>query len=136
MSLEAKIEALTAAVEANTKALAGGAKAPAKETAKAPTAAEKKKAAAEKKKAAEPEVPSIEDVAATVTAYLKAGDPDDRAKARENVAAISKHFEADRFTAIASGKLIEALDMLNDFSEGRWPEALPQESEEEEEDLV
>jgi len=68
--------------------------------------------------------PTVEDVAATVTAYLKSGTASAKATAKENVGRIIEHFGADRFTTIPEASRAESLDMLNDFMEGRTPEAL------------
>ena len=143
MSIEKTLQDLTAALTAQTEAMnklmasgstGAGTKAAVSTTGTKPaqTAAQKKAAA----KAKADEGPSVADIADRVTGYMKSGDKDERAAAKANIAQIVAHFGADRFTLIENDNMTEALDMLNDFMEGRTPEALGGEDDEMDDDIV
>jgi hypothetical protein len=129
MTIEALLTRLCGALEAQTEAMhtmmkSGGkpAEATGKPAAVKPAAgkpAADKPAASSKAK----EEAAVKAAADRVTTYLKAGDKDDRAAAKDNVGKIIEHFGSDRFTTIPAESLDEALDMLTDFEEGRTPEA-------------
>jgi len=117
MSLEAKIEALTAAVEANTAALGAGGT-PAKKPA---ASGAKKPAAGGKKPAAKPKGPTADDLAEAFGGYLKTGDADERAEAKGNVKAIIEYMETDRITNLDPGQFAEAIGYLDQFKAGENP---------------
>lgn len=135
MSLEDKIEALTAAVEANTAALLGGEapaeKAPAK---KAPAKAPAKKAPA--KKPAAKKGPTADDIAKQFGEYLKTGDEDEREAAKANVKAIISHMETDRITNLDPEQYQDALDYLDAFKNGDDPFGDGEEEEEDDDGLM
>ena len=121
MSIEQVLIDLTKALTAQTAAMekmiasSGG-----KPASGGKAAASGKPAATNKAKTG----PTVEDVAATVTAYLKSGTAAAKATAKANVGRIIEHYGADRFTTIPEDSRVESLDMLNDFMEGRTPELL------------
>lgn len=125
MSIENILTRVADALEANTAAMHEMMKSSGKTPAAAPKAEKPKP---EKPKAEKPKEDLTAKAAEIVTGYLKAGDKDDRAKAKANVERINEHFGADRFTAISD--LDTALDMLNDLMEGRTPEAFAEEADE------
>lgn len=136
MSLEDKIEALTAAVEANTAAVEAntaallGGDAPAE---KAPA----KKAPAKKapaKKAPAKKGPTADDIAKQFGEYLKTGDEDEREAAKANVKAIISHMETDRITNLDPEQYQDALDYLDAFKNGDDP--FGDGEEEEDDDLM
>lgn len=129
MALEKILTDLTAALDKHTEAMnnflaAGGKAATTSGTTKA---AEKKTETKTETKAASKVDTAA--VAEQVKDYMKAGEPADREEAMKNIGKIVKHFEAERFTTIPEDKMQEALDMLNDFKEGRTPEAFASEDD-------
>lgn len=137
MSIEQILTDLTAALKEQTavmKQMIAGAK----PGAAGKPAAAGGKPASTKTASTKPAAPSAADVAANVTAYLKAGDADDRATAKANVGKIIEHFGAERFTVIPPESMVAALKMLETFKAGGVPDEFADgdEGEEEEEDMV
>lgn len=64
---------------------------------------------------------TIDDVAAAFGKYLKAGDDDDMALARENVKKILDHFGVKRATLIPPKNFAEAISLVGDFIAGNTP---------------
>ena len=123
MAIEEILTRVADALEANTAAMqqmmqSAGGKAPA---AGKPAGKPAGKAAAKAKEPSHED--KVKDAAEKVTAYLRNGSKEERAAAMANVQRIVEHFEADRFTNISADNFDEALDMFNDFTEGRTPEA-------------
>lgn len=120
MSLEQKIEALTAAVEANTAMLQGIAKAGGKAAA-ASTETTKpagtKPAGTTKKKTG----PTQEEVAERFGAYLKVSDKDERKERIANMGKINAHFEVAKITDAEPAQWKEALEMLDKLEAGEDP---------------
>ena len=110
MSLEAKIEALTAALQENTAALTGSAKPASKPAGKPAGKAPAKKPAAKK-------TTTTDDATEKFGAYL-ASDPD---AAKVAVRAIVAHFGVKRVSEIEESDLDEALVFLGQFQEGEDP---------------
>lgn len=130
MSLEAKIEALTAAVEANTEAVLAAAGGAAKAPAKSGTVAKKTTAAKKTTKKA----PTADDLAEQFGSYMKTGSKDARDEAKANVKAIIGHFDVDRITNLDEENYAEALELLAKFKAGENP--LDDDEEEGDDDLM
>jgi hypothetical protein len=111
MSLEAKIEALTAAITKQTtllESLKGG-------VAAAPAKAEGKPAADKAAGDKKPNKITIETIKTKFGAYLSTDDKKERATRSANVKAMSEHFGVDRISEIGEDKYAEALKYLKEF---------------------
>lgn len=121
MSLEAKIDTLTAAIETLTKALEGGLSA--KTTATA--ASSKDKEASEDKprttrtRTTKPKAISTSDLKKAAESFLDNNDgDDDYADRRAHIKKIIAKFDSPKFTEIAEADRQAALDMLKEFESG------------------
>lgn len=119
MSLEQKIEALTAAVEANTAMLQGIAKAGAAAGTK--PAATGTKPAGTKPATTKKTGPTQEEVAERFGAYLKVSDKDERKERIANMGKINAHFGVAKITDAEPAQWKEALELLDKLEAGEDP---------------
>ncbi len=120
MSLEAKIDTLTAAVETLTKALEGGLSA--KTTASAAPSKDKEvsedKPRTTRGRAAKKAI-STSDLKKAAESFLDNNDgDDDYADRRAHIKKIIAKFDSPKFTEIAEADRQAALDMLKEFESG------------------
>lgn len=136
MSLEDAILGLTKAVQENTArldAMLGGAKAPTKTADKPADKAPADKAPA-KASTKKPAGPTVDDIAEAAGAYLKAGDKDERATAKANLARICEHFKTDRLTNADPKHYAAVLKMVKTFAAGDTPEEFADDEDEDEDE--
>lgn len=121
MSLEALLTRLADSLDRNSAAMeslnkkAGGA---------APAAADKPAASkpAASKATGKAKTLTVDDIAEAFGGYLKGGDADSRAEAKDNVKAILNHFGVERASHIDPGDFAEAMKYLNQFKAGETPD--------------
>jgi hypothetical protein len=131
MSLEDKIDALTAALTANTTALGkivGAAKGGAAAGAPAGAAAGTTKP----KTTTAPKGPTLEDIQNRFGAYMSVTDKTERAERKQHVLNIAGKFSAERATLIPPANFAEALALLTQYEAGEDPFAEEGEGEGEE----
>lgn len=132
MSLEEALKANTAALERHTalleKGIAAASGKAAPSTGGKPAATGGKPAGGKPaggKPASKPKGPTVEDVAARVTGYLKGVESKaERDERKEHVRRIIEYYGVEKFTAIDEGSFVEALAMLDTFEAGNEPELL------------
>lgn len=127
MSLEALLTRLadsldrnSAAMEALNKKAGGSAPAAADKPAASKPAANKP--AAGKASGGKAKALTVDDIAEAFGGYLKGGDADARAEAKDNVKAILNHFGVERASHIEPENFAEAMKYLKQFQAGETPD--------------
>lgn len=129
MSVEALLTRLIESLDRNSTAMEAlnkkaGATAPA--TSDKPAASGKpaasNKPAASGKAGSKAKALTVDDIAEAFGGYLKGGDADARAEAKDNVKAILNHFGVERASHIDPGDFAEAMKYLNQFKAGETPD--------------
>lgn len=146
MSLEDRIEKLTAALERNSDILERGIKksgaAPAPTADTAPAAAPKAAAAGRKPAAVKaPKGPTEEDIRANFGTYLAVKDKAEKDARKDNVRAILNHFGVGTASEIPEDNRADAIAYLKQFVAGETPDFMNEGGEgdeggEEEESLL
>lgn len=126
MSLEQKIEALTAAIEANTKVHSGG-KAPAKSTGGKSTGGKSTTGA---------KGVTVDQVAEAFGGYLNSGSAAAKKKAKLVVKAIVEKFDAERITKIDPDDFKEAMGLLTEYKDGDDPLGIFEEEDDDDDGMV
>lgn len=128
MSLEALLTRLadsldrnSAAMEALNKKAGGSAPAAADKPATASKPAANKPAAG-KASGGKAKALTVDDIAEAFGGYLKGGDADARAEAKDNVKAILNHFGVERASHIDPSDFAEAMKFLKQFQAGETPD--------------
>lgn len=125
MSVEALLTRLIESLDRNSAAMealnkkAGGAAPAASEKPASKPAASKPAASKASGKA---KTLTVDDIAEAFGGYLKGGDADARAEAKDNVKAILNHFGVERASHIDPGDFAEAMKYLNQFKAGETPD--------------
>lgn len=123
MSVEALLTRLIESLDRNSAAM----EALNKKAGGSAPASEKSTSKAETKPASKAKSLTVDDIAEAFGGYLKGGDADARAEAKENVKAILSHFGVERASHIEPENFSEALRYLDQFKAGKTPDFMNEE---------
>lgn len=132
MSLEDKIDALTAAIEANTKALTGGAGTKSTGTKSTGT----KSTGTKGKSSSGANGVTVDQVAEAFGGYLNSGSAAAKKKAKLVVKGIVENFDAERITKIDPEQFKEAMELLAQYKDGEDPLDLFDSDEDDDDGMV